>query len=572
MSDIERQMRENNRAAEKEQRRANGATVNPNATAGAGRGSRSAWGMQPRGLDSLQQTNTNATQESNRSGAFGVTAQQRQAKSDNISQRQALFTEMGKAKPADRANFQGRAAALGVEQKGWDSALSNLSMGGTKPAITGPVAPTSANIAPVTPAPVKEQSELSKMAQGLGEANKSLNSLRPSLGAGSVYSKPQSTNTPTPQTGPMATNIAAETLAKPSASSPMTSNPAAPSWTQMTQLSPSRGLTTAPAAALAQNAPAPPVAPAQPAATPAATPAAAPASSLPTQASQPQTPQERLNPLMGVNAANVVRQGISDAAGRGAGRFAATGASIAADSRNTATAAERAGKLANWADVTKNTTSTSSPARATYKAVAATQAKNAADLTNKAASLKRSSDIVKTAGKPLSWVQNATRLGNVGSRLAPIAAGARIAAKGAGPIQLALSGMEATRLASDDSYRNAAVANFDERAESGLGALMRGNVVNPVAASMYYSKRGGEMIDGTITNEMNAAESDRAISNMDRANSAGAGAVAQNPNYQNLTAKQKADIANEEAKKVRNKPKEQSATSYRKKEEFSLRR
>lgn len=139
--------------ARKFDRQISGHTANPNATPGAGRGSRNGGGQAPAWapanprtqmpaqspltprLNNLPTTNPNATQDSNRSGAFGKGAQNLQARRD-------LYAKMAADKgwqsnPAYRAQAQ----ALGVTDKGWANAANRLAGFGSAPAPASPGIP-----------------------------------------------------------------------------------------------------------------------------------------------------------------------------------------------------------------------------------------------------------------------------------------------------------------------------------------------------------------------------------------------------------------------------------------------
>jgi hypothetical protein len=147
-------------AADREQRRLDGATTNPNSTpVGKGR-QQAAQEMQaeptgaapsitPRLDRNPARNNAVAVATANRNGAFGTGAQ-------NLQGRRDLFQEMGSSKNFDTPEFKARAQALGVTESGWATAARKLSPSWG----TGAAAPATVAAAPaITPAAPRQPAQ-----------------------------------------------------------------------------------------------------------------------------------------------------------------------------------------------------------------------------------------------------------------------------------------------------------------------------------------------------------------------------------------------------------------------------
>lgn len=150
-------------AADREQRRLDGATTNPNSTP-VGKGRQQAaqemqaaqTGGQPAAAPSITprldsnpaRNNAVAVATANRNGAFGTGAQ-------NLQDRRDLYQQMAADPGAiDNPAYKARAQALGVTEKGWANAGNRLGAWGTgaAPPATVAAAPAITPAAPRQPA------------------------------------------------------------------------------------------------------------------------------------------------------------------------------------------------------------------------------------------------------------------------------------------------------------------------------------------------------------------------------------------------------------------------------------
>lgn len=433
-----------------------GITANPNATPGAGRGSRngdSRWGMggqpsiTPR-LDSNPRRNTaDAVAASNRSGAFGTGAQ-------NLQQRRDLFGKMSK----DTGNvdaYKGQAAALGVTPGGWEAAVRRLNMGSPAtpavaatpaPATAGPsplagamgaITPPPMGMAPLAPRPTWQQ------AAGL---------------PGAAPPTPAPTPAPTPQQQ-IAENSPQPEVAPTTQAAPSAPQPEIPPATQASQAAaPALDFTVPNAGRDAEGN----------------------IHAIGDGSTKDGKPVSDGSRNVGIfnqigNWANAVKTGAQRAAG---GIFNKAGQAHIASSRLLGEA-DKAAKLAQIADVAKNTSKTGTAARATYKAATAAQEAVAASKMGTAASLTRTGNALEKVGSGVSKVGRAASLGKYGAaagKAAPWAQAAQIIYETG-----ALMGSEDRRERRKNELE-AAVSNKSAARASARGAWE--GVVNP-AATIY---------------------------------------------------------------------------------------
>lgn len=471
-------------AVDREMRKQTGYTANPNATPGAGRGTRnsgSPWGMNtgsatPR-LDAGVQTprldsnparsSSDALAASNRNGAFGM-------KAENLQKRRDLFSQMASADPAKRDAFKGQAAALGVTGKGWESAIGRLNMTpAATPATTAPaVAATTA-----TPAPA-QRSDLQLTGDAISAIHKSPGVIaarqkREFISEGSPQAKPL-TSPMLPDSKPMPSW--ADTAGKGAYVSTALPGPNTPKPTK----SPATPTT--------------PTAPTAP--TPTATESTTPQTSAQIETNQSYSTASNNDEAMRSavameeknNQGNGSRNlGAANLAGEwsllanGIGKSASTkifdtAAKAHVGASKSLAAASKAEKLGILADVAKNTSKTGSAARATFKAATAAQGAMEAKNLGTAASLTRTGNALEKVGSAAGKAGKLAGLGKLGA-----------AAGKAAPWVTAAQGIyEAGALASSGERRQQrkdelekAVSNKGAVAASARGALE--GLINPVA-------------------------------------------------------------------------------------------
>ena len=532
-------------AADREQRRLDGATTNPNATP-VGKGRQQAaqemqaaqTGGQPPAAPSITpridsnpaRNNAVAVATANRNGAFGTGAQ-------NLQGRRDLYQQMAADPGAiDNPAYKARAQALGVTEKGWANAGNKLGAWGTGAAA--PAAPAVA--AAPTSGAAKAQSDIATLGQaGAVAAYQQRNPVTP-VTPRQPAQNALAANAPLPNPSPAAPLPG---QAKAGAISPLpqgqATTPISTPWT---------GAATTWNNSASFQAPAPPPITAQPVASqngsiPAITnQAPTPTAPLPDKVANGgiSTPPPAGQPTAKTND-EIIAEGAARMAaiqqestpgtqtaslggavqdvGIGMSQSDAAAVSVGADSRNVGiinapgmysnavnavakpatnavynTAAKTfvgasrltgeataAENLAKIADAAKNTSKTGSAARETWRGVAATQEALAAQKLGTAASLARTGNVIEGVGNAVAKTGKFASLGKVGAA----------AGKWAPWAQAAQIGYESAMLATDGNRREQRV-NELEKATTGdgksLGAGMaRGaleGVLNP-AATIY---------------------------------------------------------------------------------------